>query len=92
MGEKEREKIIFLQQALPLGKKNLVSQLCLFVLPHLRKLQQFRDDLERTRHVPHGERALGRVTDGSRKEILGRELQLDARKLGRLFRADQGDG
>lgn len=37
---------------------------------HAGKLQQLRNDLERTRYMPLGQRALGRVSDGSREEVL----------------------
>ena len=63
---------------------------------HACELQQLSNDLERTRHVPLGKRTLGRVSDGSREEVLGAELQLNVWMLARLSAfldgVDQRDG
>ena len=54
----------------------LQLRVALQVLVHANELQQLCDDFLRARHVPLGERALRRVPNGSREEVLGGELQL----------------
>ena len=71
----------------PLGSLQL--RVALRVLVHASELQQLCDDFLRARHVPLGERALRRVPNGSREEVLGGDLQLYTRVFTGPFLRDK---
>jgi hypothetical protein len=71
---KEKKDRWDLRRITALGYSQL--RVALPVLVHANELQQLNDDFLRARHVPLGKRALRRVPDSSREDVLRRELQL----------------